>query len=67
MTVLDSPILAQEARRKALEHARHEARLEGLAIDPAFEGHLDGYVRGDLSADEVAVLLKTAPLPARRP
>lgn len=67
MTVQDSPILAQERRRQALDHARHEARLEGQHIDPAFEGHLDGYVRGELSADEVVERLKTAPLPARRP
>ena len=34
MTVINSPTLAQERRREAVEHARHEARLEGLPSNP---------------------------------
>ena len=58
MTIMDSPILAQERRRKAAEHARHEARLEGLSPNPQTEPLFVQYVEGTLTGDELRARLK---------
>lgn len=62
MTATKAPPTDAPRRTEALAAARHEARLEGLHIDPVLEPHLRRYETGELSADEAIELLKTVPL-----
>ena len=57
MTVGEHVKTDLERRRRAVEHARHEVRLEGLKPDPATEPLFEQYVEGTLSGDELRARL----------
>ncbi len=57
MTVTEPPIVAQERRREAVEHARSEAHLEGLPSNPETEPLFAQYVEGALTGDELRARL----------